>query len=115
MRQSAHFVTTIKELFKQVTFLYKSKHKNNCSNIATWRAAEKNSKSISVGGIRTLCQRAVVMLRGGGWKRWEGRGKREGEEEKQVPQSYRAGASKDSKGGREGRRRKTLVKLSTDA
>lgn len=55
------------------------------------------------------------MLRGGGWKRWEGRGKREGEEEKQVPQSYRAGASKDSKGGREGRRRKTLVKLSTDA
>lgn len=34
----------------------------------------------------------------------------------QVPQSYRAGASKDSEGGREGRRgRKTLVKLSTDA
>lgn len=53
-----------------------------------------------------------------------GKGRREeekkGEEEKQVPQSYRAGASKDSEGGkekrREGRRgRKTLVKLSTDA
>lgn len=43
------------------------------------------------------------------------RKERGGEEEKQVPQSYRAGASKDSMGGREGRRRKTLVKLSTDA
>ena len=36
-------------------------------------------------------------------KEWEGKGKT-GEEEKQVPQSYRAGASKDSKGGKEGRR-----------
>lgn len=45
-----------------------------------------------------------------------------GEEEKQVPQSYRAGASIDSKGGKEGRgigrdggEGETLVKLSTDA
>lgn len=43
-----------------------------------------------------------------------------GGEKKQVPQSYRAGASKDSEGGKEGwreerRGRKTLVKLSTDA
>ena len=45
--------------------------------------------------------------------------KKNGGEEKQVPQSYRAGASKDSKSGEggEGGRggRKTLVKLSTDA
>lgn len=38
-------------------------------------------------------------MRAGVWKWWEGKGKR-GEEEKQVPQSYRAGASKDSKGGK---------------
>lgn len=72
-----------------------------------------------MGGTGTLRRRVAAVLRGGVWKGWEGKGKR-GEEEKQVPQSYRAGASKDSKGGKEGRGeerrgRKTLVKLSTDA
>lgn len=54
----------------------------------------------------------VAALLCGKGKRW-----RE-EEEKQVPQSYRAGASKDSKGGGGGGRGwggQTLVKLSTDA
>lgn len=41
-------------------------------------------------------------MRAGVWKWWEGKGKG-GEEEKQVPQSYRAGANKDSEG--EGRPR----------
>lgn len=39
------------------------------------------------------------MLWGRSGKGGREKGKRE-EEEKQVPQSYRAGASKDSKGGR---------------
>lgn len=43
-----------------------------------------------------------MALRGGVWKWWEEKGKG-GEEEKRVPQSYRAGASKDSKGGNEWR------------
>lgn len=59
-------------------------------------------------------------MRGGVWKRVGWKRKKGGEEKKQVPQSYRAGASKDSEGGKEGwreerRGRKTLVKLSTDA
>ena len=40
-------------------------------------------------------------MRGGMWKCWEGKGKKKGGGE-QVPQSYRAGASKDSKGGKGG-------------
>lgn len=70
----------------------------------------------TMGGTGTLRRRVVAVFRGVYGKGWEGKGKRGGEEEKQVPQSYRAGASKDSEGGKEGRRgRKTLVKLSTDA
>lgn len=47
--------------------------------------------------------------------------KKRGKEEKQVPQSYRAGASEDSAGGNEarkgerGREGRKLQKLSTDA
>lgn len=61
-----------------------------------------------------LHRRVVVLMLvcGNGGRE---KGKR-GEEENQVPQSYRAGASKDSEGGKEGKGgRKTLVKLSTDA
>lgn len=87
------------------------------SNLA--KRKKKKKELLHGGDPRTLHRRVVVVLRGGVRTGWEGRGKR-GEEEKQVPQSYRAGASKDSEGGKEGwregrRGRKTLVKLSTDA
>ena len=65
--------------------------------VSTQQRGRWKKKHPCMGGTGTLYWR---VLRAGVWKWWEGKRKK-GEEEKQVPQSYRAGASKDSEGGGE--------------